>query len=156
MSPTTKLNSAIRALYKAKAKECIVARGDKAQNELDAQMAQIVEDIHSKPNVVALIAKLATARDARDAAVVAFEGAENALQAVTQCEYDREGKFAHFSYNTKNISKERRRYAALQAKRTKTIECACHVKDSPEVLEFVANLSLVKTVGEAEALLAKL
>jgi hypothetical protein len=34
--------------------------------------------------------------------------------------------------------------------------CACHIGDSPEVLEFVAKLSLAKTVGDAEALLAAL
>lgn len=153
MNATTKLNSAIRALYKAKAKECIVARSDKAQNAIDAQMKQIVDELHSRPVVAALVAKLAKARDVRDAAVVAYEGAELALNTVTQCEYKQDGTFAYFEHS-KSPNQANQRYSALQSKRTRTI--AGHVKDSPEVLSFVADLSLVKTVGEADALLAKL
>lgn len=156
MHKSTKLNAAIRALYKSKAKECIVKRGSQAQNDIDAQMKQIIIDLHNKPAVMALSTTLDQARKVRDAAGATYEAAEDALRDVTQCEYDKNGEFAHFSYSTKTISKERQRYAALQAKRTKTIECACHIKDSPEVLAFAADLSLVSTVGEADALLAKL
>lgn len=156
MHKSTKLNAAIRSLYKSKAKECIVKRGRQEQNNIDDQMKQIIIDLHNKPAVTALSSTLDQARKVRDAAVAEYEAAEDALRDVTQCEYDKNGEFAHFSYNTKTISKERQRYASLLSKRNETIKCACQIKDSPEVLAFVADLSLISTVGEADALLAKL
>lgn len=160
MEKTVKLNGAIRALYKSKAKERIAGKGSELSRTAKERLPKIIQEIEAHPDVKPLVAEIAAAEKAKQKADAAYSAASNALKVQTGAEY-RDGKFHEFpTWNAHDGKPATRKlveeYKELKRKMDKEESCACHIGDSPEVLQFVADLSLCKTVGEAETLLAKL
>ena len=150
MNKTTKLNGPIRALFKSKAKEKLEelakVKVDPAKKEINETLAQIA----AIKDVAALVREhnmhVAKARNA--GAKLYGMGIQPNEDGSVSLRYSVEKGSRFYSSFVRKQELERGIKEASS--------CQCKNGDSPELLEFAANLSLCKTVGEAQALLEKI
>jgi hypothetical protein len=161
----TKINGPIRVLYKSKAKEVIANRDTRTSAAAKKRQAQIITDIEADPTVKPALQSF---RKCQQAYAQANKALEVSLKQVQQL------SGLHYNQHNDKVAGEvpsYRGYGEVIPPRFKSVlneaheladkvkhegACACHIGDSPELLEFMAKLSLAKTVGDAEALLAAL
>jgi hypothetical protein len=159
MNKTTKLNGPIRALFKSKAKEKLEGRGSIRARELNKERTKVLEQFESLAEVKPLLAGYRDALQKRDEAQkVANEWCAK-LKAIAGVEYGNHGGFSYLCSKAGTNLKATelaKQYDSIGDEIKRARDCRCQVGDSPELLEFLAQLSLCKTIGDADKLLEKL
>lgn len=150
MNKTVKLNGPIRSLYKSKAKEAIEASGKSKATPLIKERDAILKTVVAYPVVKKLVSKWIVTHAEADRIATELYKMGIAVNSGTN------PSFAYKITDKSRFSAENIKYKKLDKQIDELSACRCHTGDSPELLEFAANLSLCKTVGEADALLAKL
>lgn len=146
MNKETKLNGPIRALFKSKAKEKLELIEKTKVSPLQKERDEILKRIVANPDVSKLVSK-------HKSLVAQVVAVARELQSMGLSE---SGSFSYHVESKHRFSGEHKRFKALKDEIEMASACKCQTGDSPEMLEFAANLSLCKTVGEAENLLAKI